>query len=75
MRIWFGCSHKNTTFPITLPDRARKVKPALDSHAHHTYIACLDCGQELPYSWEMMKVLPRQSATFKSAERASLTAA
>jgi len=37
----FGCTHRKTTFPMTIKA--------------HTYIACLDCGKELPYNWENMK--------------------
>lgn len=73
MRIWFDCSHKKTTFPITLPDRARKVHLAADSH--RTYITCLDCGKEIPYSWEMMKVIPGGPALFKSTSRPASSAA
>ena len=52
MAMWFGCSHKNTTFPITRP---RKVKEP--GRSKDTYIVCLDCGQETPYSWSEMRVL------------------
>ncbi|MBI3934435.1 MAG: hypothetical protein HY316_07055 [Acidobacteria bacterium] len=52
MGFWFRCSHKNTTFPIT---RRRKVKEA--GRVADTYIVCLDCGYEMPYSWNEMRVL------------------
>ena len=52
MRLWFGCSHKNTGFPITRPARVRQLGRLSD-----TYIVCLDCGREMPYSWSEMKVL------------------
>jgi hypothetical protein len=51
MRLWFGCSHRNTTFPITRP---RKVKEP--GRLADTYIVCLDCGTEMPYSWHEMRV-------------------
>jgi hypothetical protein len=51
MGLLFRCSHKNTTFPITRP---RKVKDA--GRQADTYIVCLDCGYEMPYSWNEMKV-------------------
>lgn len=51
MGFLFGCSHRNTTFPITRP---RKVKePGREAD---TYIVCLDCGFEMPYSWNEMRV-------------------
>ena len=52
MGLWFGCAHKNTTFPITRP---RKVKEA--GRVADTYIVCLDCGHEMPYSWNEMRVV------------------
>ena len=51
MGFLFGCSHKNTTFPITRP---RKVKQP--GRVADTYIVCLDCGFEMPYSWNEMRV-------------------
>ena len=74
MSIWFDCSHKKTTFPITLPERARKVHPAPNG-TPLTYVACLDCGTEIPYNWEMMKVMPRNRNVFKLAARQTQTAA
>lgn len=74
MNLWFLCSHKRTTFPITLPERARKVAPARAA-APHTYMTCLDCGKEIPYSWEQMKVLPRRQQLLKPAASQSSSAA
>ena len=54
MWFGFGCAHKNTSFPITLPQNVRR------SVASNTYIVCLECGQELPYSWDEMRVLKRR---------------
>lgn len=38
--FFFGCFHARTTFPITIKGR--------------TYIACLKCGEEIPYNWDTM---------------------
>jgi hypothetical protein len=38
-------------------------------------MTCLDCGKEIPYSWEQMKVLPRRMAFIKTAANESATAA
>ena len=46
MSLWFLCSHKHTTFPITLPERARKYAGTQASRTPHTYMTCLDCGKE-----------------------------
>jgi hypothetical protein len=43
------CRHRRTTFPVT-PGRAAATLP-------RTYIACLDCGSELPYDWNQMRVI------------------
>lgn len=46
------CHHRRTTFPVT-PGRA-VAAAALP----RTYVACLDCGRELPYDWNQMRVIP-----------------
>ncbi len=58
--VWknfFGCSHKNTTFPITL----RGAKAPHRQTEFDTYVVCLDCGKEFPYSWEEMHILPAET--------------
>ena len=51
----FGCPHKRCTFPITVkfgrPDCAHQTTTA------GTYIVCLDCGKEIGYDWQAMKVI------------------
>jgi hypothetical protein len=54
MRFW-GCSHRKTSFPITLGKGPKKTEVP-----KRTYIVCLDCGKELPYSWEEMAVVKTQ---------------
>jgi hypothetical protein len=46
----FRCSHKKTTIPM-------KVRGELSDSSEGNYVACLDCGQELPYSLEEMKII------------------
>ena len=46
----FGCTHKQLSFPITLRNRSTRGPKA-------TYVVCLDCGAELPYDWNRMKVV------------------
>ena len=43
----FDCVHPHTTWP-------RRHR------AGFTYVSCLDCGRELPYSLERMKLLTRK---------------
>lgn len=56
VNFFFGCTHKNTTFPISPRAANSRLKPA------HTYIVCLDCGREFPYSWEEMRMLSDSTA-------------
>jgi len=52
----FGCRHGHYSFPITL--RHSSIKADVPAAAlTGTYVACLDCGRELPYDWRQMKVL------------------
>ncbi len=43
----FGCSHIRYSWPLSRVSGQRVG----------TYVACLDCGKELPYSWEQMRVV------------------
>jgi hypothetical protein len=52
MRLWFGCYHRNLGFPITRPSKQRQLGRLAD-----TYVVCLDCGHEMPYSWNEMRVI------------------
>jgi hypothetical protein len=56
----FGCRHSRYSFPITV--RHSSIQTEVPAAAHTgTYVACLDCGKELPYDWRQMKVLTRFS--------------
>ena len=55
MNTLFGCSHRRTTFPLT-PVRKNGGFPAPSASLHGTYVTCLDCGKELAYNWEEMRV-------------------
>jgi hypothetical protein len=50
----FGCWHSHYSFPITIRSGARRNKAAALTG---TYVVCLDCGKEFPYSWEEMRVV------------------
>ena len=49
----FDCAHPNTTWPRRNP-------------AGSVYIACLDCGKELPYSLERMRIVTTQRVSDRS---------
>jgi len=50
----FGCRHSRYSFPVTIRKGARRPAAAALTG---TYVACLDCGKELPYDWSEMKVI------------------
>lgn len=51
---FFGCRHSHYSFPVTVRRVARRPQAAALTG---TYVACLDCGRELPYDWQEMKVI------------------
>jgi DNA-directed RNA polymerase subunit RPC12/RpoP len=38
----YGCTHRKTTFPMTLQS--------------DTYIVCLECGRHFAYDWTTMRI-------------------
>jgi hypothetical protein len=46
----FGCSHRKTTFPITV-----QRKTGACTH-RSTYVVCLRCGAEFGYDWRTMRI-------------------
>jgi len=51
---FFGCWHGNYSFPITARSASRRNSAAALTG---TYVVCLDCGKELPYDWQGMKII------------------
>jgi hypothetical protein len=50
----FGCWHTHYSFPQTVrPGKRRNRAASLTG----TYVVCLDCGKELPYDWQEMRVV------------------
>ena len=55
MRSWFRCTHKKTSLPIT---RRRKDIKEGDTHRQaNTYVVCLSCGEQIPYSFSESRVV------------------
>jgi hypothetical protein len=55
-KLWdafFGCLHNHYSFPITVRSHSRSAAAALTG----TYVVCLDCGKEMPYDWDQMRVI------------------
>ena len=57
----FGCSHRRTTFPLTLNGNKKR-----------TYVVCLDCGQEFNYSWSDMHMLQKVGKETDAASELSI---
>ena len=50
----FGCWHSRYSFPRTVHRGSPRNAAALLTG---TYVVCLDCGKELPYDWQAMRVI------------------
>lgn len=52
MKTWFGCKHKKTSLPIT-----RRRKDNDTNRIANTYVVCLSCGEQIPYSFTESRTL------------------
>jgi hypothetical protein len=52
--VLFGCTHGNYSFPHSTRSGSRRNSAG---SLTGTYVVCLDCGKELPYDWQDMKVI------------------
>lgn len=62
MDVMFGCRHSRYSFPMTIRAGARRSQAAARVG---TYVSCLDCGKELSYDWQTMRVMdarPREAS-------------
>jgi hypothetical protein len=50
----FGCWHTHISFPQTVRPGTRRSRAA---SVTGTYVVCLNCGKELPYDWQEMRVV------------------
>jgi hypothetical protein len=53
---FFGCWHQRYSFPITIRSR-HSSRPSPAGSLTGMYVVCLDCGKELPYDWQEMKII------------------
>jgi hypothetical protein len=49
----FGCRHSHYSFPLTIRASLRSTATAARTG---TYVVCLDCGRELNYDWQEMRI-------------------
>ena len=62
METVFGCWHSHYSFPMTVRAGSRRNQAAARLG---TYVVCLDCGKELAYDWQQMRVTnarPRETS-------------
>ena len=52
----FGCTHSHYSFPRSSRVRGG-VRRTGAAALTGTYVACLDCGKELAYDWDAMKIV------------------
>jgi len=50
----FGCRHSEYSFPMTIRGARRNSAAAATTG---TYVVCIECGKEMPYDWQSMKVV------------------
>jgi hypothetical protein len=56
----FGCWHTHYSFPQTVRAGTRRNRAA---SVTGTYVVCLDCGKELPYDWQEMRIVSDADAS------------
>jgi len=67
--LFFGCWHKNYSFPITSRNNTQRRSSA--AAVSGTYVVCLDCGKEFPYDWQTMKIIPEGAEPAGAGRRAA----
>jgi hypothetical protein len=67
MTSWFRCTHKKTSLPITRP---REVQER--NRVKNTYVVCLKCGEQIPYSHNEMKVIEERRKNREDVSSAAL---
>jgi hypothetical protein len=60
----YGCSHRRTTFPITL--RASVSVDGQQSTQAETYVVCVECGRHFGYDWTTMRITRQRAAWARS---------
>lgn len=61
LNAMFGCSHKRTTFPLTLNGNRKR-----------TYVVCLECGKEFNYNWTEMHMFQNSGNDTEAASALSI---
>jgi len=53
VNAFLSCPHRKLAFPMTVKHDPRVPG---SRYGRRTYVTCLDCGTELPYSWDQMRI-------------------
>ena len=61
---WFRCSHKKMSLPVT-----RRLEKKQAERRVNTYVVCLSCGQQIPYSFQEMKTIQERRKRPANGER------
>lgn len=56
------CRHKKTSLPIT-----RRRRDGDANRVANTYVVCLSCSQQIPYSFREGRVVPERRGTARPA--------
>ena len=56
----YGCSHRTTSFPMTLHGAVSGAGP--QAAPSETYVVCLECGRHFAYDWATMRTTSRRAA-------------
>jgi hypothetical protein len=66
LKTFLSCSHRRLGFPITVK---RDPHVSGSRYGRRTYVICLDCGTELPYSWDEMRIEKAEPAIIGALAR------
>ncbi len=56
--FWLACRHRHITKPFSHPRAAANPKADWEPVGEAApYVVCLDCGAELKYDWELMRIV------------------
>ena len=66
VKTFFFCSHRKLSFPITVKHDPRVPG---SPYGTRTYMICLDCGTELRYSWDEMRIERAERSIISSLVR------
>ena len=64
MMKWFRCTHKKTSLPIAKPRKNPET-----NRLFNTFVVCLKCGEQLPYSFHESRMVQDRRTARVDGER------